>query len=56
MKEVEIGQSEPQFGMGRVYLNAAAEARRRGDRRVSTEHLVLALLVDPTRRWRGRLA
>jgi predicted ArsR family transcriptional regulator len=32
--------------MGRVYLDAAAEARRRGDRRVSTEHVALALLTD----------
>jgi hypothetical protein len=33
--------------MGRVYLDASAEANRRGDRRVSTEHIVLAMLVDP---------
>ena len=42
-----MGESESRFGMGRVYLDAAAEARRRGDRRVSTEHLALALLIDP---------
>ncbi|MFW6186991.1 MAG: Clp protease N-terminal domain-containing protein [Actinomycetota bacterium] len=36
-------------GMGSVYLSASAEAARRGDRRVGTEHLVLALLggLDP---------
>lgn len=35
------------FGMGQVYLDANAEARCRGDRKVSTEHIVLALLRDP---------
>jgi ATP-dependent Clp protease ATP-binding subunit ClpA len=35
------------FGLGRVYRDATAEARRRGDRRVGTEHLALALLADP---------
>lgn len=35
------------FGLGRVYRDATAEARRRGDRRVGTEHLTLALLADP---------
>ena len=37
------------FGLGRVVLDASAQARRRGDRRVSTEHLVLAALggIDP---------
>lgn len=34
-------------GMGTVYLDANAEALRRGDRRVGTEHLVLAVLSDP---------
>jgi ATP-dependent Clp protease ATP-binding subunit ClpA len=33
--------------MGRVYLDASAEAKRRGDRRVSTEHILLATLADP---------
>ncbi|TCB97348.1 hypothetical protein E0H26_13550 [Micromonospora zingiberis] len=33
--------------MGHVYLNANAEAVRRGDRKVSTEHVLLALLIDP---------
>jgi ATP-dependent Clp protease ATP-binding subunit ClpA len=35
------------LGMGVVYLAANAEALRRGDRRVGTEHLVLAMLTDP---------
>jgi ATP-dependent Clp protease ATP-binding subunit ClpA len=34
------------FGLGRVYRDATAEAQRRGDRRVGTEHLALALLAD----------
>ncbi|WP_425518082.1 Clp protease N-terminal domain-containing protein [Polymorphospora rubra] len=32
--------------MGQVYLDANAEAVRRGDRRVGTDHVVLALLAD----------
>jgi len=32
--------------MGRVYLDANTEALRRGDRKVGTEHVVLALLLD----------
>lgn len=36
----------PQFGMGQVYLDANFEAVRRGDRKVGTEHVVLALLVN----------
>jgi ATP-dependent Clp protease ATP-binding subunit ClpA len=35
------------FGLGRVYRDATAEAKRRGDRRVSTEHIALALVSDP---------
>jgi hypothetical protein len=31
-----------------VYLQAGEEARRRGDRRTGTEHIVLALLEDPS--------
>lgn len=34
-------------GMGAVHLAANTEALRRGDRRVGTEHLVLAMLTDP---------
>jgi len=30
-----------------IVLNAGQEARRRGDRRIGTEHLLLALLEDP---------
>ncbi len=30
-----------------TYIDAREEARRRGDRKVGTEHLVLALLMDP---------
>lgn len=37
----------PQSGMGQVYLDANAEALRRGDRKVSTEHVLLALLIHP---------
>lgn len=33
--------------MRRVYLEAAAEARRRGDRRVGTDHIALAMLSEP---------
>ncbi|MEP6562448.1 MAG: Clp protease N-terminal domain-containing protein [Nakamurella sp.] len=35
------------FGLGRIILDATAEATRRGDRTVGTDHLVLALLADP---------
>jgi ATP-dependent Clp protease ATP-binding subunit ClpA len=31
-----------------IYLRAGEEARRRGDRRVGTDHLLLALLEDPS--------
>ena len=31
-----------------VYLHAGEEARRRGDRRTGTDHIVLALLEDPS--------
>ena len=41
-----MGESRPGPRMGQIYLDAAAEARRRGDRRVSTEHLALALLTN----------
>ena len=39
--------TKQKFGLGRLYLDATAEAQRRGDRRVGTEHVTLALLVDP---------
>ena len=41
-----ITTSRTRFGLGRIYLSAASQARRRGDRRVGTEHLLLAVLVD----------
>jgi Clp amino terminal domain, pathogenicity island component len=31
-----------------IYLRASEEARRRGDRRVGTDHLLLALFLDPS--------
>jgi hypothetical protein len=31
-----------------IYLQASEEARRRGDRRAGTDHLLLALLEDPS--------
>ena len=31
-----------------IYLRASGEARRRGDRRTGTDHILLALLEDPT--------
>ncbi|GAB3209450.1 Clp protease N-terminal domain-containing protein [Marinactinospora thermotolerans] len=40
-------RTKPQSGMGQVYLDANTEALRRGDRKVSTEHVLLALLTDP---------
>lgn len=41
-----MARSQPQQGMGQVYLDANTEAVRRGDRKVSTEHVLLALLAD----------
>jgi ClpA/ClpB-like protein len=37
----------PDYSVGATYYDARDEAIRRGDRTVGTEHLVLALLVDP---------
>src|SRR3974390_899412 len=31
-----------------IYLRASEEARRRGDRRTGTDHVLLALLEDPS--------
>lgn len=42
-----MSTTKPRTGLGRVYLDANAEAKRRGDRRVGTDHLLLALLADP---------
>lgn len=38
--------TKPRFGLGRVVWDAEVEAGRRGDRRIGTEHVLLALLVD----------
>jgi hypothetical protein len=37
----------PDYNFGATYFDARDEAVRRGDRIIGTEHLVLALLVDP---------
>jgi hypothetical protein len=37
----------PEYNFGATYLDARDEAVRRGDRTIGTEHLILALLVDP---------
>lgn len=44
---MKMSRHHTKFGMGRVYLDAAAEAQRRGDRRVDTDHIALAMLSDP---------
>jgi Clp amino terminal domain, pathogenicity island component len=37
----------PGYNFGATYYDARDEAIRRGDRTIGTEHLVLALLIDP---------
>lgn len=37
----------PEYNFGATYYDARNEAIRRGDRTIGTEHLVLAMLVDP---------
>ena len=37
------------FGLGRIVLDASAVARSRGDRRVGTDHLVVAVLTGADR-------
>jgi ATP-dependent Clp protease ATP-binding subunit ClpA len=37
----------PRYNFGATYYDATDEAIRRGDRVVGTEHILLALLVDP---------
>jgi Clp amino terminal domain, pathogenicity island component len=37
----------PGYSIGATYYDARDEAVRRGDRVIGTEHLVLALLIDP---------
>ena len=39
--------AKQRFGLGQVVRDAKVEAGRRGDRRIGTEHVLLALLVDP---------
>ncbi|HVA10230.1 MAG TPA: Clp protease N-terminal domain-containing protein [Acidimicrobiales bacterium] len=36
------------FHVWAIYMRASEEARRRGDRRTGTDHLLLALLEDPS--------
>ena len=40
-------RSAPAYSIGATFADAQDEARRRGDRKVGTEHLLLALLHDP---------
>ena len=42
-----MASADKRFGMGRVYRDAVTQAVMRGDRSVGTEHIALALLVDP---------
>jgi ATP-dependent Clp protease ATP-binding subunit ClpA len=42
-----IASSGDDFHPWTTYLDAREEARRRGDHKVDTEHLVLALLMEP---------
>jgi Clp amino terminal domain, pathogenicity island component len=37
----------PEYNFGATYYDARDEAIRRGDRTIGTEHLVLAMLIDP---------
>jgi hypothetical protein len=37
----------PEYNLGATYYDARDEAIRRGDRTIGTEHLVLAMLIDP---------
>lgn len=39
--------NETVFNPWRTYIAAREEARRRGDRRIGTEHLLVALLLEP---------
>ena len=41
-------RSAPSYSPGATIADARAEALRRGDRRVGTEHILLAVLYDPT--------
>ena len=44
----ELAEPEVLHGW-HVALQASEEARRRGDRRTGTDHVLLALLEDPSR-------
>ncbi len=37
----------PEYNFGATYYDARDEAIRRGDRTIGTEHIVLAMLIDP---------
>lgn len=41
-------RSAPSYSFGATYMDACEEALRRGDRKVGSEHLLLALLRDST--------
>jgi ATP-dependent Clp protease ATP-binding subunit ClpA len=43
-----MAPSRTRFGLGQVYRDAATQAALRGDRTVSTDHILLALLADPS--------
>lgn len=38
---------DQKVGLGRIYADAGAEATRRGDRTIGTDHLLLAMLHEP---------
>jgi ATP-dependent Clp protease ATP-binding subunit ClpA len=38
--------TKERFGLGRIFQDATEEALRTGDRRVGTEHVLVALLMD----------
>ncbi len=40
-------RSAPNYSLGATFADARDEARRRGDAKIGTEHLLLALLRDP---------
>lgn len=42
-----MSEQQPSYHPWRTYVIAREEARRRGDRRVGTEHLAVALLDEP---------
>jgi ATP-dependent Clp protease ATP-binding subunit ClpA len=48
MAKVRDQRHGEQYSPGATYFDARDEALRRGDRTIGTEHLLLAMLVDPT--------